>query len=147
MSLAQENDLWNVNADQEYHEEAIIEEGEDTLAIVSQTIQHVFQRLHPMAFGAALGVVAGLSLFLVTVLLVIKGGNVVGPNLSLLSQFLPGYRVTMTGSILGLIYGQVIGFIGGWFFATIRNASLLLYMALVDNRVRWQVLKNFHEYI
>jgi hypothetical protein len=145
--FAQENDLWNVNADQEYHEEAISEEGEDTFAIASHTIQHVFQRLHPMAFGAALGVVAGLSLFLATALLVIKGGSVVGPNLSLLSQFLPGYRVTMGGSILGLIYGQTIGFVSGWFFAKIRNGSLLLYMVLVDNHVRWQILKNFHEYI
>lgn len=145
--FAQENDLWNVNADQEYHEEAISEEGEDTFAIASHTIQHVFQRLHPMAFGAALGVVAGLSLFLATALLVIKGGSVVGPNLSLLSQFLPGYRVTMGGSILGLIYGQAIGFVSGWFFAKIRNGSLLLYMVLVDNHVRWKILKNFHEYI
>ena len=134
-------------SDLEYHEEAISEEGEDTFAIATHTIQHVFQRLHPMAFGAALGMVAGLSLFLGTVLLVVKGGSVVGPNLSLLSQFLPGYRVTMGGSVLGLIYGQAIGFISGWFFATIRNSLLLLYMVLVDNKVRWHILKNFHEYI
>ena len=143
--LGQKNNLWNVNADQEYHEETISEDGEDTSA--SQILRHVFQRLHPVAFGVAIGVVAGLSLFLATVVLVLKGGNIVGPNLSLLSQYLPEYRVTMGGSVLGLMYGQVIGFISGWFLATLRNGSLLLYMAVVDNQVRHEVLKNFHEYI
>jgi protoporphyrinogen oxidase len=143
----QNNDLWEVNAEQEYHEEVHRAQKDDTLEATIHTIRHVFERLHPVAFGLALGGVSGLYLFLATMFLIVKGGNMVGPNLSLLSQFLPGYRVTVGGSFLGMLYGLGIGFMSGWSFAKLRNGAVLLYMARIDNQVRRQVLKHFHEYL
>ena len=66
-------------------------------------------------------VVGGLALFLMTVWLVIKGGPRVGQHLSLLGQYLIGYSVTWTGSVVGLLYGALIGGIAGWMIAKIYN--------------------------
>ncbi len=71
--------------------------------------------------GITLGLLCGISLFLATIVLVLKGGPNPGPHLGLLNQFFPGYRVTFAGSFLGLIYGFGGGYIGGWIVATVYN--------------------------
>jgi hypothetical protein len=65
--------------------------------------------------------VAGFSLFAATLWLVIKGGPTVGPTLSLLSQYYPGYSVTWTGSLVGLFYGALTGAAIGWCVAWLYN--------------------------
>ena len=87
-----------------------------------------------MALGVALGATMGLVLLLSTLLLVIKGGDVVGPHLSLLAQFYPGYRVSVVGSLIGLGYGFLTGFVGGWIGAFLRNG--LVYLAALSLRRR-----------
>ncbi len=71
--------------------------------------------------GIAAGLVSGLALFLATNWLVLKGGRVVGPHLSLLGQFLIGYQVTFAGSLVGLGYGFVVGYVVGYSVARIYN--------------------------
>lgn len=79
-------------------------------------------RLNSKAWGAAMGLLAGLTLFLATIVLVLKGGENVGEHLGLLSVYLPGYRVTIVGSIIGFVYmfvigyalGRIIGFVYNW---------------------------------
>src|SRR5688572_30408174 len=78
-------------------------------------------RLNAVAQGITTGVVAGLGVFLATNLLVIKGGDVVGPHLSLLSQFFIGYRVTFAGSLIGFVYAFVGGFACGYLVARVYN--------------------------
>lgn len=78
-------------------------------------------RLNATVFGVVFGLVFGLVIFIATNWLVIKGGNVVGPNLSLLGNFFIGYRVSFLGSIIGLLYGFVLGFIIGFLIATLYN--------------------------
>ena len=87
-----------------------------------------FARLHRMALGIAVGAVLGLLLFLATLWLVLKGGPVIGPTLSLLSQYLPGYTVTGYGAWVGLFYGFAVGFLIGWAIALFWNALLRLYL-------------------
>ena len=84
-------------------------------------------RLNAKIQGVVTGIVAGLALFIATNWLVLKGGDVVGPHLSLLSQFFPGYRVTFAGSLVGFAYAFVCGFVVGYFVAS-------LYNWLVDRR-------------
>ena len=76
-------------------------------------------RVNPLLFGIVLGFLGGLILFLATNWLVLKGGHV-GPHLSLLSQFLFGYRVTFLGSLVGFAYAFVIGMgmgsVGAWLY-------------------------------
>jgi uncharacterized membrane protein len=78
-------------------------------------------RLNATIYGVVFGILVGLMIFIATIWLVIKGGPVVGPNLGLLSQFLIGYRVTVGGAFIGLIYGFIIGFVIGFAIATIYN--------------------------
>jgi hypothetical protein len=69
------------------------------------------RRLGALASGLVAGILAGAGLFLATMWLVLKGGHPVGPHLALLGQFFIGYRVTTMGSLIGLAYGFVTGFV------------------------------------
>jgi len=78
-------------------------------------------RLNAKVHGIVTGIVAGLVVFIATNFLVLKGGRVVGPHLSLLSQFFIGYRVTFAGSLIGFLYAFVGGFVVGYVIARMYN--------------------------
>src|SRR5690242_9988098 len=143
--FGEHNDLWSVNTDQEYIEE-IHEPAVDLADTVETILERVFLKLDRIAFGVSLGTVSGLLVFLATLILVIKGGDVVGPNLRLLSEYFPGYEVTASGGVLGLVYGFLAGFIGGWSFALIRNTMMFLYKAAIHRRAELYVLRQLFEY-
>lgn len=81
-------------------------------------------RLNGTILGLVLGIISGLIIFVSTNWLVLKGGRVVGPHLSLLGQYFIGYRVTFLGSFVGLAYGFGCGFTGGWVLAWVYNLIL-----------------------
>jgi hypothetical protein len=83
-------------------------------------------RLNGVVLGLALGTAAGLALFVATNWLVLKGGEPVGPHLSLLSQFFLGYSVTFAGSFVGMAYGFALGYFAGWLIARVYNSVVLL---------------------
>lgn len=76
--------------------------------------------LNAKVLGLTLGMVCGLTLFLATNWLVLKGGKPVGPHLALLSQYFIGYRVSFLGSFIGFFYGfalgTLVGSFVGWFY-------------------------------
>jgi hypothetical protein len=148
--LGGKHDLWNVNADQEYHEE-ITEEAsvgvQDVADVLQEALTRVFLKLDRVALGLSLGMTSGLLLFLATFFLVLKGGDVVGPRLQLISQYFPGYRVSLVGSLVGLAYGSITGFILGWVFAFLRNTIMFFYMAALHRRAEFQLLRKLLEYI
>lgn len=78
-------------------------------------------RLEALVQGLAWGLVAGLGLFLATNFLVLKGGRVVGPHLSLLRQFFIGYEVTFPGSLIGFAYAFAWGFAAGYLVSLVYN--------------------------
>ena len=78
-------------------------------------------RLNAWVQGVVAGLVVGLGVFLATNWLILKGGDVVGPHLSLLGQFFIGYRVSFVGSLIGFGYGFLSGFVLGYFVARIYN--------------------------
>jgi len=78
-------------------------------------------RLNATVQGAVTGIIAGLALFIATNWLILRGGDVVGPHLSLLSQFFIGYRVTFVGSLIGFAYAFVVGFVVGYCVARMYN--------------------------
>jgi hypothetical protein len=63
----------------------------------------------------------GLGIFIATNWLVLRGGNVVGPHLSLLGQFFIGYTVSFMGSLIGFAYGFLGGFAVGYLIAMLYN--------------------------
>lgn len=139
------HDLWGVNTEPEYHEEIGISDAE--AAMLDGRVTEIFPRVDGVAFGAATGLVAGALLCLATLVLVWKGGPVVGPTLGLLAQFLPGYSVTATGAMIGLIYGALGGFLAGWSFAVIRNLTLFFSLSFLRRRAQRQLLKRFLEFV
>ncbi len=145
----EKHDLWSVNTDREYHEEVAEEtglEGLDVTEVLRDAVARAFPRLDRTAFGVALGTLSGAIIFLATLMLVVKGGDVVGPNLALLNQFFPGYRVSLSGSILGLVYGFASGFGAGWGFAFLRNVTMFAYMAFQRRSAERQLMRNLLEY-
>lgn len=148
--LNEQYNLWEVNAEQEYHEEIREIRDEDmpqVADVVQEALARVFSKLDPVAFGMAIGSVCGLILFLATLTLVLKGGEVVGPTLWLLSQYLPGYTVTLWGSLTGLLYGTTLGFIAGWSFAFLRNTIVFIYLAFVRRGAEMRLMRRLLDYI
>ena len=148
--LGQHNDLWSVNTEQEYHEEVRAQrksEEQHAVETVEAVLTRVVLKLDKGAFGLAMGASLGVFLFVMTLWLVVKGGDVVGPRLQLLSQFFPGYTVTAQGSLVGLAYGFATGFVGGWVFAFLRNTTWFLSMALLHRRAERSLLRKVLDYL
>jgi hypothetical protein len=78
-------------------------------------------KLNATVQGLATGIMAGFGIFIATNWLVLKGGDLVGPHLSLLSHFFIGYRVTFLGSLIGFAYAFVAGFVVGYVVARMYN--------------------------
>jgi len=146
--LGEHHDLWSVNTEQEYHEEVHEQiDLEPSLETVKGGLARAFPKLDRVAFGLSAGTVAGMLLFLATIVLELRGGDVVGPNLQLLENYFFGYTVTFSGSLLGLGYGFLTGFIGGWGFAFFRNVAVFLYAAIMQQRAERLLLRKLLEYI
>jgi hypothetical protein len=137
----EKNDLWSVNADPDYLEEI---RGE---AAVEEALSQAFPKLDRLAYGMAVGLAVGLLVCLATLWLVIR--DVPGRNLTLglLRSLFPGYRPTAPGSVVGLGYGLLTGFIIGWTYAFLRNAVVFLYMASVHRHAEQYHLRRFLDYL
>ena len=83
-----------------------------------------------------------MGLFLAAVLLLLKGGPVVGPNLSLLGHYLPGFAVTWPGALIGLLEGGGAGFAFGYSIAWLRNWGMRAYADLVRRRAEAEAQRN-----
>jgi hypothetical protein len=100
----------------------------------------VFARLDLLATACGAAVCGGVALLLATYVLLLWGappGAPIGPNLSALSTFLPGYGVSWTGGLVGMFYGSVIGGALGLFFAAIWNFAHLVALGLIALRGFW----------
>ncbi|MEM6826205.1 MAG: NAD(P)/FAD-dependent oxidoreductase [Pseudomonadota bacterium] len=138
--LGASHDVWDVNVDQEYHEEVQEESqtdithkdrGGDRLVpqrlevdYVMRAIEEAYARYDAKALGAALGVIIGVGLFLATAILLIQGGQNVGANLSLLGNYFVGFDVSWPGAFIGLIEGGIFGFVFGYVLAKAINATI-----------------------
>ena len=138
--LGAQHDLWRVNVDQEYHEEMPQQPGNTpddlthlapTQPLVPMPVVHdptseqqlilAFAHIDKLALGIAFGVLTGLFVCVLTLGLIVKGGENIGAHLQLLGQFFIGYTVSIPGAFIGLAYGILWGFIWGWLFAYLRN--------------------------
>ena len=142
LALGEHNDIWNINTEPEYHEESVLEEK-----AVEEALARIFTRLDRVAFGLALGTVAGAALFLVTAFFMLKGGDGFARNLQLLRQYFPGYRVTLPGSFVGFIYAFASGFVGGWLFAFLRNAMMFFSMAWLERKAQRGLMRRIFDFL
>jgi protoporphyrinogen oxidase len=142
--FGEKNDLWSVNADSEYHEEIRQDGKKKTAETLRESITHIFPRLDPVALGFSLGITAGTLIFGATLFLIIKDGGTVGPHLGLLSNFVPGFSVTILGALLGL-FG--LGFIFGSIFAYLRNLAVFLSARVIHRDIELYRLKRLFDFI
>jgi hypothetical protein len=100
-------------------------------------IMWALAKLDVGAFVIASAVVTGTVLGALTLFLVVKGappGIPVGPHLSQLSVFFPGYSVTPAGALIGAAYASGVGAVGGFLLATFWNAAHALFLAVTRMR-------------
>ncbi len=153
--VGEQHDVWSVNTEMEYHEEERVKAPAAKPTLVpaepapvvaagdrlipqrltpEELIEAAFAKLDPVALGAAVGIVFGFGLFVATVTLLLKGGVVVGPTLSLLNNVLLGFTVTWAGALIGLVEGSIGGFALGYSFASFRNLGIDAYAWLLQRR-------------
>lgn len=148
--LGERNDIWSVNTDQEYQEEIRTEAGREEHelgGVYGEAFARVFAKLDPVAFGLAVGCVAGLALFLSTLVFVIQGGPAAAPFAQLLNQYFPGYSVSFLGSFIGLAYAATLGFVGGWSFAYLRNFAVFVSAVAIHRDIELHLLWDLLDYM
>lgn len=99
-----------------------------------RVVIEAFAKLDRTALGLAVGTLCGLVVFIATVVLLLKGGEVVGPRLALLGQYFIGYTVSPRGAFIGLAYGLVFGFVLGWLIGFLRNSLMTAYLLTLKTR-------------
>jgi hypothetical protein len=75
--------------------------------------------LQPTKFGLAGGILWGLCMFVTTIISMYTG--YASQWLMLMSNVYPGYSISGSGSLLGLLYGFIDGFVGLFLLAWIYN--------------------------
>lgn len=123
----------------------MVEEENDSL--LSTPLLRAFAPLHKAAMGVAWGLVLGVLIFLMTAILLVRGGDVIGPNLALLGQFFIGYTVTWRGAFVGLAWGLAVGFVLGWGFALVRNLVVWAWLTLVRSRAEMEQYGDFLDHL
>lgn len=135
--------LWDLGDEDEYLEEDEVA-GAKRL-VRDRILARTFARMDKIAFATAVGSVSGLLVFLATIWLVIKGGDVVGPNLRLLAQYFIGYTVTVKGAFIAFSYSFVWAFLFGWLFSYLRNLFLAFYLYRAKKKAELLSLRDFFD--
>jgi len=94
---------------------------EETPSSLPNLVRTRVLRLNPMITGLTFGFISGTALMLATVVLLLKGGSVIGPHLALLNQVFIGFRVTWVGSVIGFAYAGATGLAAGYCGAVLYN--------------------------
>ena len=138
--LGANHDLWEVNTDQEYHEEIAIPAD---VSAADRAVIKVFARIDKLGLATSSGTVSGLLVFLATLWLTFAGGGVTTQALELLNQFYIGYTVTVKGSFIGMGYTFLWGFLFGWLFAYLHNLFIAFYIYRVKRKLALLSFRDF----
>ena len=105
-----------------------------------------FAPLHKRAFGIAIGLALGLSVFLATAMFILRAPDQ-GVGLALLSQYFKGYTVSWTGALVGFFWGFLVGFVGGWFVAFSRNLVIAISIFVIRAKSELSQTRDFLDHI
>ncbi|MCF7861310.1 bacteriophage holin [Candidatus Woesearchaeota archaeon] len=76
-------------------------------------------KINEKNFGLAGGLIAGVTLFIMTLFSISTG--YAQAFLEIVMSIYPGYSISAFGSLVGLVYGFIDGFIGLYLLAMIYN--------------------------
>jgi hypothetical protein len=137
------HDLLKVNDDEDYLEEDTHRRRQ--VQLTRNIVRKEFARMDKLAFATAVGSVAGLTFFVATVWLLIRGGPNPGANLQLLAQYFVGYTVSYPGALIAFAYSFWWGFLFGWLFAYLRNLMVAFFAYSLKKRAAMLSLKDFFD--
>ena len=151
-----EHDIWEVGEEKEYLEEKSTRGDRSALKevlevdkekeYIKEVLSRSFSKIDKLAFATALGSVFGIISFLVTLWLVVKGGEFV-EYMDLLGQYFVGYTVSLKGAFISLGYSFIWAFIFGWLFAYLRNMVLAFVIYKVKKKTELMLLRTFFDSI
>lgn len=163
--LGSNYDLWQINADENYHEEITETEAsqsqlsltESTQPLVPSTIVNnnkldeivirAFAPLDKFSLALSVGVTASIIIFCTTLWLILVDPSINRPASILLNQYFIGYSISFKGALIGAIYCFFWGFIFGWLLGYLRNMIMGLYIFRVKKISESNNLKEFLDYI
>jgi hypothetical protein len=119
--------------------------GQDAAQLPAE-IRPAFLPLHKRALGMAVGLTAGSLVALVTVAQLVLRPDPEFP-LHLLGEYFYGYTVSWQGALLGLAWGFVAGFVGGWFVAFVRNVVLATIIFVTRTRADLAASRDFLDHL
>lgn len=106
-----------------------------------------FRPLHKRALGTAVGVAAGLAMFAMTAVVVVRGPGPDVPDLTLLRAYFAGYEVSWRGAFVGLLWGFGVGYVAGWFTAFCRNFIIAASLFISRTRAELNETRDFLDHI
>jgi hypothetical protein len=118
----------------------------ETTDTLSRSATLLFAPLDKRAFGAAIGVAAGLVIFLVTAINLSMHSSP-WTGLGLLGQYLTGYSISWAGAFIGLAWGFAVGFCAGWFVAFVRNLVMAVSLFILQTRAELDDTRDFLDHI
>src|SRR5271167_3968253 len=112
---------------------------------IESPLLRAFAPMHRTALGVACGVVGGGLLALASLVLVLRGKDIL--SLVLLAQFFPGYSVSWPGIFIGLLWGFGVGFVLGYGFAFTRNAAVWIWLTVIRSRAEMDQYSDFLDHL
>jgi hypothetical protein len=119
--------------------------GEPAMPPPEASFEPLFPRAHKRALGVAVGLTAGLAVFVVTAAHVML--SIEGLPLALLAQYFYGYRVSWQGAWIGGCWGFAVGFIAGWLLGFVHNFTVGIWLLVVRARRDLNQTRNFLDHI
>ncbi|MGH7446445.1 MAG: hypothetical protein ACREK1_12735 [Longimicrobiales bacterium] len=110
-----------------------------------QQLELAFLPLHKRALGIAAAFASATLVFGITLVHMARASRPF--PLSLLSEYLYGYSVTLEGALIGSFWAGVAGFVAGWFFAFCRNFALGVSTFIVRTRAELAETRDFLDHI
>jgi hypothetical protein len=120
-------------------------ETESTDEAVSLQLLRALAPLHRTAMGVSWGATGGVLLAVATLVLLLREPMVA--NFNLLGQFLWGYRVSLRGVFVGMLWGFGVGFVLGYGFALVRNAAVWIWLTVIRLRAEMEQYSDFLDHL
>ena len=132
-------DVWSVNLEESFLEER--REVRDRLTPaparreLEEVLREAFALYDEVAMGGAVGLTASLGLAVATIAMLLEPAREFVPMLSLLGNYLFGYRVSWPGLAVGMVASGLVGFALGWTGARLSNVLIRAFERDLERRL------------